>query len=63
MSDTTTVDPAIPLVQDTTVDPETQQRLLDYWLTYNPNAGVILTLTVWDDGATVWDDGETVWIS
>jgi hypothetical protein len=57
-----TTQPAVtPITEDTRVDADTQARLLDYWRRYGPNAGAIMPMVVWDNGATRWDGGATVW--
>jgi hypothetical protein len=50
-----------PAQDQTLVTAEDQKRLRDYWLQFNPNHGMIMPMTLWDDGATVWDDGATNW--
>jgi hypothetical protein len=50
-------------IEDTTVPPDTQKQLQDYWRSFGPYHGAIVPTTGWDGGSTRWDGGETIWVN
>jgi hypothetical protein len=50
-------------VENTTVPPDIQKQLQDYWRQFGPYHGAIVPTTGWDGGSTRWDEGATIWVN